>query len=65
MELFHSLKIKVTRRLKNWIFLFRHAGHEKIVNLLIRNAADTTVLTPERLTALDLAKEKGTPLTFI
>lgn len=33
--------------------------HEKIVDLLIKNGADIGQLTPEHLTALDLAREKG------
>lgn len=37
-----------------------HTGHDKIVNLLIKNGANVNLLTPEGLTAMDLAKETGT-----
>lgn len=43
----------------NPIHISAETGHANMVNLLIENGADISTYTPEHLTALDLAKEKG------
>lgn len=41
----------------NFTFLF--IGHDEIVDLLIRKGANVKILTPEGMSALDLAEQNG------